>query len=514
MIETIIDALSRQARERPAAPALADGRERLNWGEVKAWVARAAGWLRSCGLARGAPVLGWLPNRVEWYLLRLACEQAGLFWIPVPASQGKRELASIAGRVRPAVLATGTVFRDRDFDAMADEICREHAIAPLRITLPKDGLLCLEGPVDDGRAALRPEEPAHALATTGTEGIPKLAVFSLAAACERAHAQARLLRLVPEDILLTLSPGVGPARAAWLAAPVAGSCVLGLPAFGTDAAIEMIERERPTVVCGTPTQLAILAAGLDRADFTSVRFWYTAGSVMPSTLAEDLERGTRGIVLSTYGGADFGGWAAPSPDDPAAVRRGTVGRPRGGTEFRIVDAEGRVLPRGTAGELIGRGPCCADGYFGGEGNESWRDGWFHTGDLAVFDGEGNIVIVGRLKEVINRGGDNVSPSEVEALLRTLPGVTQVAVIGVPDPVLGERVCACVVPAPGSNIQLAALRDRLGSQGMAHFKLPEQLVLLDCLPVIGDKTDRRALAALASSKSKNGGSGVKVVSMQG
>ena len=121
MIETIIDALSRQARERPAAPALADGRERLNWGEVKAWVDRAAGWLRSCGLARGAPVLGWLPNRVEWYLLRLACEQAGLFWIPVPASQGKRELASIAGRVRPAVLATGTVFRDRDFDAMADE---------------------------------------------------------------------------------------------------------------------------------------------------------------------------------------------------------------------------------------------------------------------------------------------------------------------------------------------------------------------------------------------------------
>ena len=513
MIETITEALTRQARERPAAPALADGRERLDWGEVKSWVDRAAGWLLARGLARGAPVLGWLPNRIEWYLLRLACEQAGLFWVPVPASQGRRELASIAERVRPAVLATGTRFRERDFAAMAGSICQELGLEPLRITLPREGLLRLDGLPHDGSAALRLDERAHALATTGTEGIPKLAVFSLAAACERAHSQARLLRLSPDDVLLTLSPGVGPARAAWLAAPVAGSCVVGLPAFGTGAALEMIARERPTVVCGTPAQLAILAAKLDRTDCSSVRIWYTAGSVLPSTLAEDLENRTHGIVLSTYGGADFGGWAAPSPDDAPAVRQRTVGRPRGGTEFRIIDREGRDVPKGKSGELIGRGPCCAEGYLGGQGGECWRDGWFYTGDSALIEEPGNIVIVGRLKDVIDRGGDNVSPSEVEALLRTHPGVSQVAVVGVPDPVLGERVCACIVAAPGSAPELAAIREHVRGQGLAHYKLPEQLVLLEALPVIGDKIDRRALAALASSRSLDG-SGAPAVSMQG
>ncbi len=514
MIETITEALARQARERPASPSLADGRERLNWGEVESWVERAAGWLLARGLARGAPVLGWLPNRVEWYLLRLACEQAGLFWVPVPASQGKRELRSIAERVRPAVLATGTQFRDRDFAAMAGEICFELGLEPLRITLPREGLLRLDGLPHEGSTALRLEEPAHALATTGTEGIPKLAVFSLAAACERAHSQARLLRLSPDDILLTLSPGVGPARAAWLAAPVAGSCVVALPAFSTDAALEMIVRERPTVVCGTPAQLAMLAAKLDRADCSSVRLWYTAGSVLPSTLAEDLENRTHGIVLSTYGGADFGGWAAPAPDDPPAVRQRTVGRPRGGTEFRIIDREGRDVPTGKSGELIGRGPCCAEGYLGGQGSDRWRDGWFYTGDSALIDEAGNIVIVGRLKDVIDRGGDNVSPSEVEALLRTCPGVSQVAVVGVPDPVLGERVCACVVASPGSVLELAALREHMRGQGMAHYKLPQQLVLLDALPVIGDKIDRRALAALASSLSQNGSGAPAVSALQG
>ena len=497
MTETIVDAVARHARERPDACALADDRARLSWGELKAWVDRAAGWLLARGLSRGAPMLGWLPNRVEWYLLRLACEQAGLFWVPVPASQGKRELASIAQKVRPAVFATGGVYRDRDFAAMADEICEQLGLAPLRITLPSAGVLHLNGAPHDGSEALRLEEPAHALATTGSEGIPKLAVFSLAAACERAHSQARLLRLAPDDVLLTLSPGVGPARAAWLAAPVAGSCVIGLPAFATGAALDTVGRERPTVVCGTPAQLAMLALKLDRTDCSSVRIWYTAGAVLPATLAEDLEARTRGIVLSTYGGADFGGWAAPDPDDPPAVRHRTVGRPRGGTEFRIIDREGRDVPQGHAGELIGKGPCCASGYLGGQGGERWREGWFHSGDFASLDEAGNIVVVGRLKELINRGGDNVSPAEVEALLRTLAGVSQAAVVGVPDPVLGERVCACIVASPGAALELAGIRERMRGQGIASYKLPEQLVLLQSLPAIGDKIDRRALLALAS-----------------
>lgn len=497
-METITEAVARQARERPRSIALVDGGTRLSWGEVKAWADRAAGWLLALGLARGSTVLGWLPNCAEWYLVRLACEQAGLFWIPVPAGQGKRELGSIVERVRPSLFLTKARFRDRDYSAEADEICAQLAIEPRRITLPNHGLLHLDGPPADQSAAMRPDEMAHALSTSGSEGIPKIALYTLAAACERAHAQCRLLGLLPEDILLVLSPGAGPARAAWLASPVAGSCAVAMQVFGSDAALELVERERVTVVCGTPAQLAMLAAKLNHADTSSVRIWYTAGSVLPPTLARELEANTRGIVVSTYGGADFGGWAAPDASDTPAVRHHTVGKPRGGTEFRIVNEQRRDVPRGDVGELIGRGPCCISGFVGEHGQDQWRDGWFHTGDLAWLDEAGNIVIVGRLKEVIVRGGDKVSPAEVEALLRTHPGVSQVAVIGVPDPVLGERVCACIVPAAEvRHLDLETLRHHLRAQGLSPYKAPEHIVMLDSLPVVGDKVDRRALAALAA-----------------
>ena len=495
MTETIIQALARQARERPGALALVDDRVRLTWSETAEWVARAAGWLRAQALPRGASVLGWLPNAAEWYLLRLACEQAGLFWVPVPASQGRHELGSIAERVRPAVLISPAKFRDRDFAAEVAEICAEFDLATQRIVVPSGELLRFEAPRDDGSAALRLDEPVHALSTTGSAGIPKVATYTLAAACTRAHAQAELLGLRADDILLVLSHGTGPARPAWLAAPIAGACTIGMPVFGTAAALRLIAREKPTMVCGTPAQLTMLAPHLKTTDTASVRYWYGAGAVLPPTLAQELEATTRGIVLSTYGGADFGGWAAAEPRDPPAVRHRTVGKPRGGTECRIVDDNDRDVAPGQSGELIGRGPCCTSGFIGEAGCEQWRDGWFYTGDLATRDGDGNIVIVGRRSEIISRGGDKISAAEVEAMLRTHPAVAQVAVIGVPDAVLGERVCACIVPQPrGDGVDLASLQAHLRRHGLAPYKAPERLIMLDALPFVGDKIDRRALAA--------------------
>jgi non-ribosomal peptide synthetase component E (peptide arylation enzyme) len=222
-METITAAVARQARDRPRSIALVDGATRLAWAEVKTWMDRAAGWLLALGLPRGATVLGWMPNCAEWYLARLACEQAGLFWIPVPASQGPRELASIIERVRPAVLITKPRFRDRDY-----------------------------------------------------------------------------------------------------------------------------------------------------------------------------------------------------------------------------------------------------------------------------------VIVGRLKDLIIRGGDKVSPAEIEALLRTHSGMAQVAVVGAPDPVLGETVCACIVPRTKDRPpELEALRRHLRELGLAPYKGPERMLVLDSLPVVGDKIDRRALVAMVT-----------------
>ncbi len=497
MMETITQAVVRHSWDRPGKVALTDEKTSLTWLEVKTWMDRAAGWLARLELERGSLVLGWLPNCLEWHLLRFACERAGLFWVPVPTSQGMRELTSILERTRPRVLVTKHMFRDHDYSFEAGQLCARLGLDPVRITLPDDGLLDLPGEAPDAALELRLEEPAHALPTSGTEGIPKLAVYTLAAACMRGHAQSRLLELSADDVILVLSPGTGPARAAWLAGPFAGSCVVALPKFGSEAALSLAEKVNATMVCGTPAQLAMLAAKLDNADLSHLRIWYTAGSVVPPTLVEELETRTSGIVISTYGGSDFGGWSSADLSSSREVRQNTVGRPRGDTEFQIINDQGTEVDRGEIGELVGRGPCAVSDFIGDEGRQAWRDGWFHTGDLARFDPEGNLVIVGRIKEVIIRGGDKVSPVEIEALLRTHSMVAQVAVIGVSDPVMGERICAFIVPCDNdAPPDLEDFRCFLEDKGLARYKCPERVVVLEAMPTVGDKIDRLTLAKLA------------------
>src|SRR5262249_48744410 len=153
------------------------------------------------------------------------------------------------------------------------------------------------------------------------------------------------------------------------------------------------------------------------------------------------EGSSSGIVLSGYGAVDFGGWAVPSPEDPPEVRLHTVGRPRGDTELRVVDDTGHDVLVGEPGEIWGRGPCCATGYFRDEAatREVWTaDGWFRTGDLGRYDEAGNLVIVGRKRDLIRRGGKSIQPGEIEGLLSGFGKIRKAAVIGFPDPVLGER----------------------------------------------------------------------------
>lgn len=495
-VETFTEALARHARERPTAVALGDDRVTLTWADVAAWVEAAAGWFVARGLPRHAPVLGWLPNVAEWYLLRWACERAGMLWVPISSAQGVRELISIVQRVRPRVFITPQRFRGRDYREEATRVCQAVGLSPLRIEVPETTLLRLDGSPCDPMRALMLDEDAHVLATTGSEGLPKLALYTLAAAARRAKDQAALLRMTPHDVVLALSAGTGPGKTSWLAAPMVGATVVALPIFHPERALEAIQRWRATIVCGTPAQLMRLLPELPAFDVTSVRLWYTAGAVLPPALAEELEARTRGRVLSVYGATDFGGWAAPDPDDPPTVRHRTVGRPRGGTEFRIVNRDGREVAPGEIGEILGRSPYCPSGYYGDPEvtQRQWRDGWFRTGDVGRFDEQGNLVILGRLRDLIIRGGENIAPEEIEMLLRAHPAISQAAVVGVPDPVLGERVCACIVPAAGPPPTLEEVRTYLRRQGLAPYKLPEQMVILPTLPVIGDKINRAALVA--------------------
>jgi non-ribosomal peptide synthetase component E (peptide arylation enzyme) len=192
---------------------------------------------------------------------------------------------------------------------------------------------------------------------------------------------------------------------------------------------------------------------------------------------------------------DFGGWAVASPSDPPDVRHDTVGRPRGGTQIRLVDEAGRDVPPGEPGEIWGRGPSCASGYFRDDfaTREHWTpDGWFRTGDLGRLDDAGNLVVVGRKGDLIRRGGRDIHPAEIEGLLGSHPKIARAAVVGFPDAVLGERACVFVVPRPGAAVTLDEVTRYLRAQRVASFKLPERLELVADLPLRGDKLDRGAL----------------------
>ncbi len=497
-----------QASEHGDQPALSDPFHSLTWREAADLSRRLAGGLLALGLKPGEVVACWVPNWVELYVLRIACERAGLIWLPIPANLREWELQAILDRARPSALVVPERFRKRDYGAAAQALLPKLSKPPHLIIIsdrpsPTRGMTLSEvvrlgsGPSAPALPDPSPDETLVILPTSGSTGIPKFAQFRVSAWLLRGSAQVDLLDLRKDDLILSLTQGIGPSITPLFAAPIVGAAVSLVDRFELARVMEMLTRVRPTIVCGVSPQLTALVhhpdwppRGLDRT-----RIWYSTGAVLPQATAERLETTTAGIALSGYGGMDFGGWAVPSPSDPPASRHSTVGRPRGNTELRLVDEAGHEVPAGEVGEIWGRGPCCATGYFRDEAatRERWTpDGWFRTGDLGRWDPTGNLVIVGRKGDVIRRGGRSIHPGELEELLSGHPKIAKVAVVGVPDPVLGERACAVVVPKPGEVVTLDEVTRYLRAQRIASFKLPERLELLPDLPLKGDKIDRATL----------------------
>ncbi len=497
----------RHACKRTQRTALADRRRSLNWREAADLSRAVARGLLALGIEPGAVVACWLPNWVESYVLRIACERAGLVWLPIAARLREWELQKILERSEPAILAVPDRFRDRDYVAAALRLVPGLRKRPLLLVV--GGALAAPGMSLDevdriGRGPSAPALPDHPpedalviLPTSGSTGIPKFAQFRVSTWLFRGRAQAELLDLGEDEVVLVLSQGIGPSIIPLFAAPIVGAATCLIDEFEPGLVIETLARVRPTIVCGVPPQVMTL---LDHPNWSNtgverLRIWYTTGAAFPPAAAARVEHRTRGIVLTGYGGMDFGGWTVPSPTDPPDVRRNTVGKPRGNTELRLVDDAGNQVAPGEIGEIWGRGPCCAMGYFRDEAatREAWSaDGWFRTGDLARFDAAGNLIIVGRKRDRIRRGGMSIEPGEIEALLSGHPKIDKAAVVGFPDPLLGERACAFVVPKNGQVVTLDEVTAYLRAQRIATFKIPECVELVGELPLRGDKIDRGAL----------------------
>jgi len=299
------------------------------------------------------------------------------------------------------------------------------------------------------------------------------------------------------DTIMVICPitgGVGNSCST-LAAGYAGCKVLLQERFNEVETLELIAKEKPTLIVGVPTQFIkmLSAPDFEKYPLHSLRLVISAGSYMPYEKAKEIIHRMHVKLISIFGSHDGGTITVGTPDLEEEVMCRTVGRPLPDIELKIVDPQGREVAPGEVGEIVYRSGNACMGYYGDEeGTKSAFEpnGYFHSGDLVRLTPEGCLEVKGRSKDIIIRGGLNINPGEIEDILIKHPDIENVAMVGMPDPVLGERSCAYVVAKKGKNFTFEKMLSYLKEKGVATFKLPERLEVVDDIPLSEGKKPAR------------------------
>jgi acyl-CoA synthetase (AMP-forming)/AMP-acid ligase II len=443
-----------------------------------------AGSLRAAGIRRGDVVAWQAPNWWEVVVLFRACWRLGAIAGPIHHLAGPADVERMRAILDPKLF-----------------------LGPTEVRGPGSRFA---GMLDGGAAvtdsAARPTDLAVVLFTSGSTGGPKAALHTQRGLAYKARVMAAAHQLTPRDSVLMpaplahisgllnaiLIPGVVPMRAEVMAK------------WDPEAALATIERERITFMIGPPTFFVALMAAPDfRTErVESLRLVSSGGAGVTPAFVEEATARLDCRVKRTYGSTEAPTITTSTPDDSVTRARETDGRVTGLARLRISDpATGRERAAGEVGELWLRGPELFAGYADVEQTRAAVSrGWFRTGDLATVDADGWLTIVGRIKDIIIRGGENIAAAEVEGILEAHPDVRQAVAVGAPDDRLGERVCAFVVAS--APFDLESCRAWFAERGVARFKTPERVVQLDELPLLAaGKADRAALKARAATSTE-------------
>ncbi len=488
---------------------------RWSFDELAERVAAATRAIVANGIDRGDRIAVWAPNCAEWVVAALGAVGAGALLVPLNTRYKGSEAAYILRASGARLLFTVQGFLGTDYPALLKEAVRAGDPVPdlervvvLRSAgsssaargdqvVPWDAFVaeggaCSEDVAAGRTASLTPGDLADLLFTSGTTGHPKGVMTTHAQTLRTFATWSEVVGLRAGDRYLVVNPFFHTFgyKAGILACLMTGATMVAEPVFDVDVLLARMADEQISVLPGPPTIFRAILDRPDRAalDRSSLRLVVTGAALVPVELVESLwsDLGVE-TVLTAYGLTEATGTVTMCRrGDSAAVISGTSGRAIPDVEVRIVDAEGVELARGDAGELVVRGYNVMQGYFNDpDATEAAvdRDGWLHTGDVAVMDAAGNITITDRLKDMYVSGGFNVYPAEVEAVLRRREGVAQVAVVGVPDRRMGEVGLAVVVPAEGADrTALAADLAAAARQELANFKVPRRVEFVDTLPV--------------------------------
>jgi fatty-acyl-CoA synthase len=502
LLETTIGAnLAATADKHAQRDALVDvaaGR-RWTYAELLLAVRRLATGLVRAGIRVGDRVGIWAPNRWEWVLVQYATAEIGAILVSLNPAYRARELEYALTQSGVAMVIAAPRFKDADYAALLDEVAPRCPELGDVVVLGGDRWERLAGAEADHNALARiaatldRRDPVNIQYTSGTTGYPKATTLSHRNILNNGYLVGELLEYTARDRICIPVPfyhcfGMTMGN---LAATSHGACmVIPAPGFDPGATLRAVQAERCTSLYGVPTMfIAELALpDFDDYDLGSLRTGIMAGSPCPvEVMRKVIERMHMPGVSICYGMTETSPVSTQTrTDDPVERRVGTVGRAGPHLEVKVVDpAGGRTVPRGLAGEFCTRGYSVMAGYW----NDPERtaevidaDGWMHTGDLAVMDECGYVQITGRIKDLIVRGGENISPREIEEFLHTHPDIVDAQVIGVPDARYGEEVMAVVTLRDGAPaLTLESLREFCAGR-IAHFKIPRHLRVVDEFPM--------------------------------
>jgi fatty-acyl-CoA synthase len=518
--ETIGAHFDRVAADFGARDALIVRHQNIRWDyrRLKEEAEAFAAGLLSLGLEPGMRIGIWSPNNAEWVVAQFATAKAGLVLVNINPAYRTAELEYALNKAGCAALITAARFKSSDYLAMLRALAPElTAASPGKLRaarLPELRLVITIGAEDapgtlrfaeisgcggraerDRLAALAPrlqfDDPINIQFTSGTTGFPKGATLTHHNILNNGFFIGEAMKLGAADRLCIPVPlyhcfGMVLGNLACMTHGAA--MVFPSEAFDPLATLQAVEAERCTALHGVPT---MFIAEMDHPDFdsfdlSSLRTGIMAGSPCPiEVMKRAVERMHLTEITIAYGMTETSPVSFQSAtDDPLERRVATVGRVQPHIEVKIVDHEGLVVPRGTPGELLTRGYSVMLGYWNDE--ERTREAidaarWMHTGDLATIDAEGYCNIVGRIKDMVIRGGENIYPREIEEFLYRHPKIQDVQVIGVPDPRYGEELCAWIRLRDGTSATAEEIRAFCQGQ-IAHYKIPRYVKFVDDFPM--------------------------------
>ena len=498
----------------------AQDREHLSWHDLKGRSDEVAAGLLALGIQRGDRVGIWAPNCVEWLLAQFGAARIGAILVNVNPAYRTSELEYALNKVQCRVLIMARALKSSDYVAMLKELAPDvnHHSGHKRLQLARfphleqviligDGekpagmmafkkLINIAGPAHQSRLndiskSLDPDDAINIQFTSGTTGAPKGATLTHFNIVNNARYTAEAMRLTEKDKLVIPVPlyhCFGMVIGVLSCTAVGATMVFPGASFDAAETLKAIQQYRCTALHGVPT---MFIAQLDHPEFrnfdvSSLRTGVMAGAPCPiETMRRVVSDMHMKEITIAYGMTETSPISFQSGvDDPLEKRVSTVGRIQPHAEVKIIDEQGRIVPVGKQGELCTRGYLVMQGYWEDDERTSEsidQAGWMHSGDLATLDAEGYCNIVGRVKDMLIRGGENVYPREVEEFLFRHPKIQNASVFGVPDAKYGEEVCAWIVLKPGQSASAEEIQTHCQGQ-IAHYKIPRIIRFVPELPL--------------------------------